>query len=223
MDRHEAPGGASGRAPRPDADDATPLDPREGLAIVAAQQRRVRDSDIDSRVLFGTWGLAWLLAYGVQWWESSTSPTGTATPRGGIAFGVILLVALVVTLVHVARAGHGLAGTSQQVGAMYGAAWAIGFAGQGLVVAGVVKAGASPEVVAVVANAIACLVVGMMYMAAGALWRERAMYVIGAWMIVTAGAASLVWMPGGYLVLSLAGGGGMLVGAGISALYRRRA
>lgn len=222
MERHEPPHGGSGAVPRPDTDDAPP-DPREGLAIVAAQRRRVRDSDVDPRVLFGAWGLGWLLAYGMLWWDSSGSPTGTATARGGIAFGAILLVALVVTLVHVARAGRGLAGASQRTGAMYGSAWGIGFAGQGLIVGGIVNAGANPAVIAIVANSVACLVVGMMYMAGGALWRETAMYVIGAWMIAVAAAASLVGMPAGYLVMSLAGGGGMLVGAAISAVYRRRA
>jgi len=221
VERHEPPHGGSGAA-RPDTDDAPP-DPRQGLAIVAAQRRRVRDSDVDSRILFGVWGLGWLVAYGVQWWDATTSPTGTSTARGGIAFGAIMLVALVVTLVHVARAGRGLAGASQQIGAMYGSAWGIGFAGQGLIVVGIVNAGANPVVIAIVANSIACLVVGMMYMAGGALWRETAMYVIGAWMIAVAAAASLVSMPTGYLVMSLAGGGGMLVGAAISAVYRRRA
>ncbi|MBO0919647.1 hypothetical protein J1G42_02260 [Cellulomonas sp. zg-ZUI222] len=212
------------RSAAPDApDDDTPPDPREGLAIVAAQQRRVRDSDVDDRVLFGVWGVAWLLGYGAQWWTATTSPTRTATGVGGLVFGVLAIAGLVVTLVHVTRATHGLAGTSRQVGAMYGWAWMLGFVGQGLLVAGVVRADASPVVVTVVANGVGCLVVGLLYMAGGALWREVSMYVLGGWMIVTAAAAGLVAMPAGYLVMSVAGGGGMLVGAGLAAVRRRRA
>lgn len=205
-----------------DVDDAPP-DPRAGLAIVAAQRRRVRDSDVDDRILFGAWGLAWLVGYAAQWWTATTSPTGTSTAQGGVVFAVALAVALVVTLVHVGRATHGLAGTSKQVGMMYGWAWSIGFAGQGLVISGVIRAGAGPEVVAIVANGAACLVVGLLYMAGGALWHQLSMYLIGAWMIATAGAASLVAMPASYLVMSLAGGGGMLVAAGLAELHRRRA
>lgn len=106
---------------------------------------------------------------------------------------------------------------------MFGIAWSIGFFGQGLIVAGVAKAGASDEVVAIVANGAACLVVGLLYMGAGAIWRQIALYLIGTWMIATAAAASLVAMPAGYLVMSLAGGGGLLVGAVVTAIYRRRA
>ena len=214
-DREAAPGAAP--------DDDAPPDPRDVLAIVAAQRRRVRDSDVDDRVLFGVWGVAWLLGYGAQWWTATTSPTRTSTGLGGLVFAALAVIGLVVTLVHVARAGHGIAGTSRQVGAMYGWAWMLGFVGQGLLVAGVVRADASPVVVTVVANGVACLVVGLLYMAGGALWREVSMYVLGGWMILTAAAASLVPLPAGYLVMSLAGGGGMLVGAALVAVRRRRA
>ncbi|MBO3089300.1 hypothetical protein [Cellulomonas dongxiuzhuiae] len=205
-----------------DVDDAPP-DPLSGLAIVAAQRRRVRDSDVDDRILFGVWGVAWLVGYAAQWWTATTSPTRTATGQGGLVFAAVAVIALVVTLVHVGRATHGVAGTSKQVGMMYGWAWSIGFVGQGLLVAGVVDAGANPEVIAIVANGAACLVVGLLYMAGGALWQQLSLYLIGAWMIATAAAASLVAMPTGYLVMSLAGGGGMLVAAVLAALHRRRA
>ncbi|MBD7917891.1 hypothetical protein H9657_06320 [Cellulomonas sp. Sa3CUA2] len=205
-----------------DVDDAPP-DPRSGLAIVAAQRRKVRDSDVDDRLLFGVWGVAWLVGYAAQWWTATTSPTRTATGQGGLVFAAVAVAALVVTLVHVARATHGVAGTSKQVGMMYGWAWTIGFVGQGLLVAGVVGAGGNPEVIAIVANGAACLVVGLLYMAGGALWQQLSLYLIGAWMIATAAAASLVTMPTGYLVMALAGGGGMLVAAVLAALHRRRA
>ena len=173
-------------------------------------------------MLFGVWGLAWLVGYGVMWWTATTSPTRTATGAGGLVFGAVAVTGLVVTLVHVARATHGIAGTSRTVGAMYGWAWSVGFVGQGLVVAGVIRAGAGPEVVALVANGAACLVVGLLYMAGGALWQQRSMYAIGTWMIATAGAASLVAMPAGYLVMALAGGGGMLLACALAAWHRGR-
>ncbi|MBF0688300.1 MAG: hypothetical protein IR158_11135 [Cellulomonas sp.] len=222
MDRTDPRGVPDDGAPLADLDDAPP-DPRAGLAIVAAQQRRVRDSDVDDRLLFGVWGVAWLVGYAAQWWTATASPTRTATGQGGLVFAAVAVAALVVTLVHIARATHGVAGTSRQVGMMYGWAWSIGFFGQGLIVAGVVGAGASPEIIAIVANGAACLVVGLLYMAGGALWQQLSLFLIGAWMIATAAAASLVAMPDGYLVMSLAGGGGMLVACLLAALHRRRA
>ena len=218
MDHPQSPGDL----PDDDLDEA-PLDPGAGLAIVAAQQRRVRDSEVDDRLLFGVWGVAWLVGYGVQWWSAVDSSSATASGQGGLAFAVVAVAALVVTLVHIAHATRGVAGVSKKAGAMFGAAWSIGFTGQGLIVAGAARAGASDEVVAIVANGAACLVVGLLYMGAGAIWRQTALYLIGAWMIVTAAVASMVAMPGGYLVMSLAGGGGLLAGAVLTALYRRRA
>lgn len=203
-------------------DDDAPPDPGTGLAIVAAQRRRVRDADVDERLLFGVWGLAWLLGYGAQWWAATTSGTPTVTGTGGLLLAAVAVAALVVTLLHIGRATRGVAGTSRRVGALYGWAWSIGFLGQGLVVAGVMRAGADAAVVAVVANGVACLVVGLLYMAGGALWQQVPLYLIGAWMVLTAGAASLVSMPTGYLVMSLAGGGGMLAAAAFAALRRRR-
>ncbi|QCB94935.1 hypothetical protein [Cellulomonas shaoxiangyii] len=205
-----------------DEDDA-PLDPAEGLAIVAAQRRRVQDADVDDRVLFGTWGALWLVGYAVQWWSAERSPTGTSTAPAGAVFGVLMVVGLVVTLTHVGRRSRGMRGVSRSVGAMIGMTWFTGFMAQALIVAGVVAAGASPELIAVVANGIACLVVGLLYMACGAMWQVRPMYVLGVWIIAAAAAASLVGTPGGYLVMSLAGGGGMLLGAVVAHVARQRA
>ncbi len=203
--------------------DDDPIDPREGLAIVAAQRRRVRDSIVDDRLVFGVWGLAWLVGYGAMWWSADRSATSTASGLGALVFAGVAGAALVVTLVHVVRSTHGLAGTSSQVGAIYGWAWFVGFLGQGLITAGVVNAGADAQVIAIVANGVAALVVGLLYMAGGALWRETALVAVGGWMIATAGAASLLPMPSGYLVMALAGGGGMLAAAGYVHLRRRRA
>lgn len=208
-------------APVP-VDDDEPIDARAGLDIVAAQRRRVRDSDVDARVLFGIWGVAWLVGYAVQWWSASRSATGTPTAPAGAVFGLLMCAGVVLTIVHVARRSRGLRGASQTVGAMYGWSWFLGFVAQGTLVAGVLNADASPQVVGVVANGAACLVVGLLYMAGGALWREPAFYALGAWLLLTAAIASLVGMPAGYLVMALAGGGGMATAAVATSVHRWR-
>ncbi|QGQ20670.1 hypothetical protein GC089_17620 [Cellulomonas sp. JZ18] len=206
---------------RDDEDDA-PLDPAEGLAIVSEQRRRVLDSEVDDRVIFGTWGVLWLVGYALQWWSAERSPTGTSTGPAGAVFGALMVLGLVVTLTHIARRSSGMQGTSRDVGTRFGLTWFAGFMAQALVVAGVVRAGASPEVIAIVANSLACVVVGLLYMACGAMWQVRSLYALGVWVIATAGVASLVGTPTGYLVMSLGGGGGMLVGAAVTHLARRR-
>ena len=90
-----------------------------------------------------------------------------------------------------------------------------------MIVGGLAQAGASGEVISLAANAIAALVVGLLYIAGGLLWCATSMYVLGAWMALTGAAAALTGLPDSYLVMALAGGGGMLVGAVVETVRAR--
>ena len=100
------------------------------------------------------------------------------------------------TIVHVSRRTRGIAGASARQGALYGWAWPIAFVAQSMIVGGLGQAGASDEVTALAANAIAALVVGLLYIAGGLLWDATAMYVLGAWMALVGAAAALTGLPG---------------------------
>lgn len=209
--------------PAPDAaEDDEPLDLRAGLAIVDAQRRAVRNATVDDRLLFAVWGLAWVVGYGARWWGATQDPGGPAEGVAAAVFGVCLVTALVVTLVHVLRATRGVRGVSRSTGAMYGWAWFLGFAAQGTIVGGLARAGADDVVLTTAANGIALLVVGLLYLAGGALWQEKPLYALGAWILVMTVVTSLVGLPAGYLVMAAGGGGGLLVGA-LVATWRRRA
>ncbi|MBO3086108.1 hypothetical protein [Cellulomonas fengjieae] len=199
--------------------DAMPS-PADALAIIAAQRARTDDTRPSGPLLFGVWGAAWLIGYGLIWLTSSDddSPAGL-TATVAITGGVI---ALVVTIVHVIRRTRGIVGASSRQGTMYGLAWSIGFAAQAMIVSGFASAGASGEVLALAGNAIAALVVGLLYLAGGMLWDSVPMYVIGGWMALVGGAAALAGLPGTYLVMAVAGGGGMLA-AGLVERVRARA
>ncbi|GEL98510.1 hypothetical protein [Cellulomonas terrae] len=190
--------------------DATP-DLATALAIIAAQRHRAEDTRPSGVLLFGIWGAAWLVGYGALWLTSRDDgdPSLLAVVVA-IAAGV---AALVVTIVHVLHRTRGIAGASAREGALYGIAWPVGFVAQSMIVGGLAQAGASGEVVALAANAIAALVVGLLYIAGGLLWRATSMYVLGGWMALTGAAAALTGYPDSYLVMALAGGGGMLAGA----------
>ena len=69
------------------------------------------------------------------------------------------------------------------VGAMYGWSWAVSFAVGFLILSGVARMGASEEVMQILANSLSCLVVAALYMAGGALWRDRGMFVVGVWIL----------------------------------------
>ncbi len=215
------------RAPDADPQDASaqdsPLDPAEQLRLVAAQQARTRRSLApDERFLFGAWGVAWLVGFGVIWLASPLRDGGplVAVPGlvAGLLFFVLLVGAGVVTAVHSYRAGRGLAGPSSRTGAMYGWGWFLGFAMLPCIVLGAERLGASPEVMAMLWPAVSGLIVGLLYVGGAAAWDDPTQFVIGAWIIVTTGVGCLLGLPGLYLVMCLAGGGGFLAAAAWFAL-----
>jgi len=200
----------------------TPLDPASSAALIAEQRAKVEAAtDVDGRIMFGAWGVAWLLGFGLLWLVNSgrlTMPDEAAF----LAFTALLVLAGAVTAWHLAVKGTGVRGASARQGAMYGWAWFLSF---GVVFAlGVAldRAGATGEVMSLAMTVASLLMVGALYMAGGAIWEERIQWALGAWICVSTIAAALVGSPHMYLVMSLAGGGGMLVAAGVEAARRRR-
>ena len=191
----------------------------DALAIIAAQRLRAADVRPSSALIYGVWGAVWLVGYGAMWLTARDDDTpSVAAGVVAVAGGVL---ALVVTIVHITRRTRGIAGASARQGAMYGWAWAIGFLAQSMIVGGLARAGASNEVTALAANAIAALVVGLLYLTGGVLWRSSAMYVLGGWIALVGAGAALAGLPGSYLLMALAGGGGMLVAAAVEAVRNR--
>ncbi|WNB85676.1 hypothetical protein [Cellulomonas sp. ATA003] len=204
--------------------DEVPLDPATSAAVIAAQRARVLDeTDVDGRLLFGVWGVAWLLGYGAMYLVAGDAPLLDWSPAaaGGIFAGLLLSAALV-TAVHIARRTSGVHGESAERGAMYGWAWFGGFAGVFALAVALNRAGADPVVVETAMSIVSPLVVGVLYVAGAAIWRDRAQFALGAWILVVTIAAALVGMPHLLAVMALAGGGGMLVGAAVEGVRRRR-
>jgi hypothetical protein len=199
-----------------------PLDPAEGLAIVEAQRLRVKQDAVDPRVLFGAWGAAWLLGYSAMAVSSARSVDHAPNGWAGATFGVALLSAGVVTAVHITRHSRGMRGPTATAGAMYGWAWSGGFVAMAALLVALARLDVSGRVQGLVSNAVACLVVGVLYIAGGALWQARPMVVLGGWILLVSAVAGFVPMPASYVLMAVAGGGGMLVAAAGAALTHRR-
>lgn len=199
-----------------------PLDPALARAIIDAQRTRVRTTAYtDDRVIFGVWSVAWLVGYGVLW---ATSGDGvTAIPWWAWAvFGVLILSGVATTVLHSVRRMSGMDGVSRRTGQLYGWSWFVAFAAGQILVGGLAGAGLPDEAVTLAANGISALIVAVLYMAGGALWQDRAQFALGVWMAVVAAAATVVGLPGTFVVMGLAGGGGMAVGALLAHLAQRR-
>lgn len=203
--------------------DDAPLDPAASAALIAEQRARVIEAvDVDARLLFGAWGTAWLLGFGTLWAVALDEPLLPLDPRHGqIVFGGLLITAMVITAVHIARRSAGVRGTSATQGAMYGWAWALTFAGFGALGAALNAYDASPAITATVMSGGSALVVGALYMAGGAIWQDRTQFVLGLWISVVTFVAIIVGYPHLLAVMALAGGGGMLLGGLLEAVRRR--
>ncbi len=203
-----------------DDDDVTP-DLAAMLAVAEAQQRRTAQQvSPDESLLYGAWGLAWLVGAGTMWLALARDVLPEAT--GGTVFFACVLAAMAFTVAHSARRGRGVVGVSSATGAMYGWAWFLGFGSLAVVMSATYRAGASEELLRILWTALSCLVVGVLYLGAGALWRDRTQYVVGAWILVVGAVGALAGSPGNLAVMSLGGGGGFLAAAVVVRLRGRR-
>lgn len=201
--------------------DPAGLDPAETLRMIRQQQEAARDAtEPDGRVLFGAWGLAWLIGYLAIW--STARDTGTPAAWAGWVLAGCIVGAVGLTVVHSVTRTSGTRGASARVGTMYGWTWFLAFTAFGVMLGAMGDAGASPEVQAIAANGFACVIVGLLYLAGGMLFEEARMYAIGAWMLVTAVLAAFAGLPNTYLVMAVAGGGGFLVMVAVEQVIRAR-
>lgn len=197
------------------AEDADPHDPAAMLALMQDQRRRTLHwVNRGYAGMLLTWAVAWAVGFGALWSAEEGGgnpffriPTGPAW----VVFGVVLLAGIAVSAVAGVRSGAGVRGPSRLAGTLYGWAWALTMTGAGLLVGAVERAGADPQVMAVLSPAVFVLLVGVLYLTGGALWRSPVLYALGVVMIATALAASYAGTPTNYLVYATVGPAAMLV------------
>jgi hypothetical protein len=106
---------------------------------------------------------------------------------------------------------------------MYGSAWGLSFAANAVVQSSLQRQLAvTPEVASLMWASSSLLVVGLMYLVGAMLWREVSQYLLGVWMLASAAGSVLAGVPGNFLVLAFAGGGGMLALSAYHVLRGRR-
>ena len=205
-------------------DDDAPLDPAASAALIAEQRAKVQAAtDVDGRVLFGAWGLAWFLGFGLLWLIGTNPPRLVVMENvAWLVFVGLLVAAGAVTAWHLTVKSRGVRGTSARQGAMYGWAWFLSFGVVAALGFALDRAGANEESLGMAMMISSLLVVGALYMAGGAVWEEHRQFALGAWICVATIAAALVGAPHMLLVMSLAGGGGMLAAAAAEGVRRRR-
>ncbi len=200
-----------------------PFDPAESLRLIREQQERARSAtEPDGRLLYLAWGVAWLLGYAVLWTSARQDAAAQPASWAFVVFGGAIVSAVAFTIVHSVSRTAGTRGVSARTGVMYGWSWMLGFLALGAVLGGLARAGASEEVMSLASNALACVVVGLLYLGGAAAFQDVRLFVLGVWILLVAAVATFAGLPLTYLVMALLGGGGFLAMAGIEHVVRVR-
>ncbi|WSE35416.1 hypothetical protein VSH64_45745 [Amycolatopsis rhabdoformis] len=197
----------------------------ESLNLIARQNERTRrELGAGPARLLGVWAFTWLVGWGLVFFSNDFH----ARPLmpgwvAGIVVAVLFVAAIAYSAYYGSRISRGIRGPSRRTGAMYGWAWMIAYAGLALVNVRVMQTGRlDPHTISLLWSGTSLLLTGVLYLTAGMLWQDKLQYGFGVWIIVCGGASVFAGVPGNFLVLSLAGGGGFLVASLVYFVRERR-
>jgi hypothetical protein len=196
----------------------------ESLALIErAQEEAQRGLGLNPALIYALWGAAYLVGFGAIFLTYPTAvPLRLSAAAAGVVIGVLFAAATVTSIVMGVRSGRGLRGPSRDAGAMYGWSWTLGFCTLAAVNIGVTRLGLPDDAVTLLWSGSSLLLIGVLYLAAGALFQDRFQYGLGLWMLVSSAGSVFAGVPGNFAVVSLAGGGGLLLAAGYFALHYPR-
>jgi len=204
-----------------------PAGPEEALAVVDAQRSTyLKRHEIKAAPLLTAWGLAWLVGYAALALYREPDYDMPRVPY--LFFCGCLAAALLFTFAYIIPKARGVRGRSSREGTYCGLAWALGMPLGAVILSrlnaylATVDTSQANEVASVVSNAVPCLVVGVIFLMSAALWDETVMGILGGWILLVTLVVTIVGMPWAWWIMSVAGGGGMLVAAIISAVMRTK-
>jgi hypothetical protein len=195
---------------------------QEAAAVVQDARARARkELVISAPIVYAAWGLVWLVGYGGMWLSVRgqhpySGPSGVSIAAvfvlAGFAVGTVLVIA--------GKAVAGIGGRSARNRRILMMTWAIGYLAL-LIVSGALSSSVSARALAFVGFAGPVLLVGLVYILASILGRDRPAFALGGWLVIV--GASCVWLaPATILaVCALAGGGAFLLMAVIETGLRR--
>ncbi|WP_262057029.1 ABC transporter permease [Streptomyces sp. STR69] len=152
------------------------------------QQRSAVSVVLDNRLSYVSFGLAWLVGHGVNALTHGDDPVVDLPSEIPASLLVVGLLA---------------------------ASWPIGFGALFLIITALSAALDEQKVHTLMWPTASGLVVGLLYLAGGAVYRDRLQYVLGTWLALTSSAALFLHGAPLYWVLALAGGGSYLVAAAL--------
>jgi hypothetical protein len=195
-------------------EDLPPASPAETLRVIeqqrAAAERKLQPHPL---VFFGPWGIAWLVGFGLLFLRFGPDgrvfvPMPQWIPLTALFF--LLAAALATSTYWSSRTFRHVHGRSSVKGAMYGFSWFVAFTAMGMTISRFDDALSDADK-GLLWTTVSVGLTGALHMAGGAVWEDRTLFALGVWLTVV-NVVGTVLGPGWHaLVVSLAGGGGMLL------------
>ena len=200
-------------------DDDLPMDPAESLRLIERERAQAeRSLTPDSRFFMWPWAFAWLIGFTLYFLRFGPDGRVFVDMPEWVPLTVLLglmMAAGVVSGIYGARSGRWVSGKSSSQGAMYGFTWSVAFTGMSAVLARVSDYLPEPQVNLLWAGVMVGLV-GALHMAGGAVYNDRSLFVLGAYVSVVNFAGVLAGPGWHALLLAVLGGLGMLVAGWLS-------
>jgi hypothetical protein len=192
-----------------------PLDPAAMLALVEEQQSAV-GRKIASQIpwILFAWAVAWGAGFMALWLIDGAEPAFSIPWQlGAVIYAGLLVAAVVVSAIIGSRAGRGIRNSPSAAftGTVYGITCSVGFIAMYVFGVALVRNGMPLELQFIYYPVASTLLVGIMYLVAGAIWHGVPMIVLGGWVILVALVSPFFGYPTHYLIFAIGGGGGFLV------------
>jgi len=206
-------------------DETPPTSAAESLALIEAQ----RDAVVlslwpDPRLIYWPWGVAWFVGFGLLFLRQGPHDRVYVDMPQWLPLTTLyalMIVAGVVSGVSGARANRQISGDSRIRGRRYGLSWGLGFLGTTAICVHYSDLLPPDEVILLWSSASVGLV-GVLYLAGGAVWNSTDLFVLGVWLTISNVAGVIAGTGWHALITSVAGGGGLLVAGFVLWLSRRR-
>lgn len=195
-------------------EDEPPLSPEESLRLIEqGRNDAIRRLDGDPLLFYLPWGISWLIGYGLLFLRFG--PDGrifVPMPEWVPLFVLFVLMSIAMVLTGWAgyRAHRDISGESSVRGLYYGLSWFVGFAGLMSVIGRISEHLSEPDRY-LLYGAGAITLVGTLYVAGAAVWRDRTMFGYGIWVSAVNVVGVILGSGWHALVIALAGGGGLIV------------
>ncbi|GAB3818295.1 transporter [Micromonospora zhanjiangensis] len=209
-----------------DDDELPPTDPAETLRLIREQQAEAaRRLTPDQRLYYWPWGIAWLIGFGLFFLRYGPDGRVFVDLPDWLPLAVLfalLIAAGIFSGVAGGKASGQVVGDSNRRGAWYGFAWFLGYTAV-IAVNVRVSGHLTTDLAGLLWAASSVGLAGALQMAGGAIWLDRDLFVVGAWVTVL-NIVGVVVGPGWHsLIVSVAGGGGMLLAGALTQVRRRTA